>query len=316
MTAKSTLQQQVEEKYGLIVEKLSTPATLDACLEAGLAKLYQDVFAEAPYFEKFTIDEIKDDFQACLRDRGNILVARDPAKDFAPVAFISAVPLKSKFNLAAAVVPHVDPAKAAYLAEDGVAPAYRCKGLSSNMKKLLMEACSLEGFTQMLIRTSQSSYNQINSINKTGGTVIPGLIQDVDSTRLDGTVTSDKRALYVYDLKEEIPEPQVIANVRIYRQDGKDIAYISRPQNALVFYGDLLERCNETWKIMKTYPGLSEIRYGDFSGYPRSLLNRIGDFLLMNQFNRASLPEEKPVFDGSLYVSAQLKVPFPPSLRS
>lgn len=303
MTSKTALQQQVEQKFGLVIEKVETAQQLEAYLDSGLAKLYQTVFSEAPYFEKFSIDEIKDDFQKCLSDNGSILVALDPAKNDAPVAFISAAPLKSKFNLAVTVMKYVDPEKSAYLAEDGVAQEYRCRGLSSNMKKILMETCSFKGFTEMLIRTSQNSYNQINSINKTGGTVILGLIQDVESKRLDGTVTKDKRSLYRYDLNVDAADTIRLDDVIILRQGKKDIAYLPK------FFLDLpdrtLGRLEQAWLVRQTYPGVSDVLFGNPYA-KRSRLKVFGNFLLGNIFNKESIAKATKLYDGDLNVSKKL----------
>lgn len=308
MTVKTALQQQVEQKFGLVIEKVETSQQLETYLNSGLAKLYQTVFSEAPYFEKFSIEEIKEDFQKCLSDNGSILVALDPAKDDAPVAFISAVPLKNKFNLAVTVMKYVDPEKSAYLAEDGVAQEYRCRGLSSNMKKILMETCSLKGFTEMLIRTSQSSYNQINSINKTGGTVIPGLIQDVESKRLDGGVTKDKRSLYRYDLNVDEVDTIRLDNAIILRQGKKDIAYL--PDRFLRLENKTLSWQEQAWLLRQTYPGVSNVLFGNPYA-ERSRLKVFGNFLLGNVFNKNAIAQATKLYDGDLNVSKKLLAVMP-----
>src|SRR5687768_8607542 len=134
MTMETQLQKQFEAETGLRLERISTPAQLARTLDRGLAKLYAGIFAEAPYFEKFQEQEVREYFLGLFEAGGCILVAFDGGNI---AGFAASQPLASKKGLPPEVTRRFDADKAAYFSEDAVAPAYRRRGISGRMKALL-----------------------------------------------------------------------------------------------------------------------------------------------------------------------------------
>ena len=250
------LQNQIERETGLRIVKIEAQEQLGTFLNAGLAVLYQTVFAGPPYNEKFSTEEVKDIFQEFLDKKGNIFVALNP-QDNKPVAFVVSVPLRMEFALAKLVKKNININEAAYFAEDCVAEDYRRNGLSGKMKKLLIETNSIDGLKKLLLRTNQCNYKQISAVNKSGGTVIPGLFNEVVSKRGDGTMITDKRAFYTFDTKtyeRDAAQAEVLERVVIVRPGGND--------TALVF--DQIPRTEQgplSLRIQKTYPGIEQVMF-------------------------------------------------------
>ncbi len=254
------LQQKFESETGLCILRMQTAGQLDIYLNKGLIRLYKDVFGGAPYFEKFSEAEVRDCFQEFLKRQGQIFLAVNPADD-KPVAFIVSVPLRNEFNMAAFAKRNgIGVRNAAYLAEDGVDASFRRGGLSARMKALLLETCKMEGFSKVLVRTSAQNYPQISAINKAGGRVVRGVLQNVDRTRLDGTTTNDVNAFYIFDRRRGLSalfNPvaagiKKVENVSIVRMDGKDIMTIPAKYSKEL-YDDLRH----------VYPGAADISFAD-----------------------------------------------------
>ncbi|MBV8060030.1 MAG: hypothetical protein JO253_00710 [Alphaproteobacteria bacterium] len=168
--------------------------------QRGLYKTYCAIFAEKPYEEKFLPPEVADYFQSILRSGGLIFVARDDAG--AVAAFVASRPLSDKPDIVHLVQPYLKTplGKTSYFAEDAVVPALRRRGISAQLKKLLLLANRAMGYESMVLRTSRDSTAQRNAVEKAGGSLIEGLIQDVDSLRLDGSLHPDARVFYTFDL--------------------------------------------------------------------------------------------------------------------
>jgi len=252
------MENNILKDYGLTAYKLTSEQDLQDALEAGLIKLYQDVFADPPYNESFEAEEVKEIFFSYLNSGGHIFVANNETGR--PVAFVASAPLKSDFSVAAAVNGQVSLEKTAYFAEDGVEKTLRQKGISAEMKKMLLSSCSADGLETLLLRTSASNYKQISAVNKAGGCVVAGLFQQVTSTRLDGTMEQDARSFYTFDLNTVDPSTiTTLDRVTIARPGGNDTAIVwdqvSREQQ-----GPLSK------KIQATYPGIEQVMFVEDAG--------------------------------------------------
>ncbi len=241
------------QELGLTTYKIETKEELQAALSAGLNNLYQTVFADPPYNEKFSADEVENIFTSYFQDGGTIFIAND--KTGKPTAFVASTPLKSDFNLAAIVGNHVNIDRTAYFSEDGVDKNLRQKGVSAEMKSLLLATCGQKGFETLLLRTSIYNYKQISAVNKAGGYVIAKLFQQVASTRSDGTMTQDARSFYKFDLTPEtLVDTLTLERVTIVRPGGNDTAIVwdSIPRDQ---QGALSK------KIQATYPGIEQVMF-------------------------------------------------------
>ncbi len=270
----------------LSITQVETRTQLDQLLDSGLATLYKNVFGGAPYFEEFTLGEVKDIFREFMDKKGIVFVAADAGK---PVAFVASVPLRAEFELAKIAEPYngVDIDKAAYFAEDGVAEEYRRIGLSARMKQMLIDANKAAGLPQMLLRTSAKNYAQINAVNKAGGRVLSSAFQKVARKTKNGQEI-DTNAFYLFGAESSDAGNRKLERVVIVRTpSGRDEAFVfGRKGGAL--WNFLL-----TDKIKDNFPSLKRVRYV-------SNLNEVKD--------------GKVIFDGRLYANEGKCMPpaFPP----
>lgn len=166
----------------------------------GLIANYKAIFAEAPYFEAFSDEDVRDAFAKMLNGDGFVFTAKRPSFSDEVCAFVGSFPLINKPEVADLVAPYTDPQKACYFAEDAVVAPLRREGISRTMKTLLLSANSLKGYETMVLRTSIDSFSQAAAVRQLGGMQIPNLTQDVPSARLDGSVTTDTRVFFTFDL--------------------------------------------------------------------------------------------------------------------
>lgn len=268
------LQNKIEAETGLRAVQVSSRQQLEELLTGGLADLYKDVFAGEPYNEKFELDEVKDIFREFLEKKGIIFVALDPAANDRPVAFVTSVPLKAEFEIAAMVenCDNINIDAAGYFAEDGVAEDYRRRGISGRMKKLLLEANSIAGLRQVLLRTSTKNYVQINAVNKAGGRVLTPLFQKIARNTNDGGTEIDNNLFFLFN-RNDMREPRVLDRVIVMRTEAGD-------DKAFVFDKRKLRDIGLRGKIKKTYPRIKSVRY---------------------VLSLQELPEGRVLFDGRMY---------------
>jgi hypothetical protein len=191
-----------EQENGLTLSWVRTPFDLKLSGKRGLFSMYCDVFAEEPYCEKFTPQEVQDYFEGLVAANGFVFTASMPRKA-APAlltAFVASQPLANKNSVISLVSPYINVSSSAYFAEDAVIPERRREGISRSMKRLLLETNKMAGYETMLLRTSADSFRQAAAVQQLGAKPIEGLSQDVDSLRLDGTTTSDRRIFFTFDL--------------------------------------------------------------------------------------------------------------------
>lgn len=193
-----------ERQTSLTISWLRTRDQLVKARDAGLYDAYCDIFAEAPYFEKFDAKDIENYFMTMQDGGGIIFTASQSRKGAANLlaAFNASTALSEKPSVMAYVLSSLNsPDKSSYFAEDAVVPAMRRQGISRAMKQLLLSANNAFGFENMLLRTSADSVNQITASKQLGAVQIEGLTQDVDSLRLDGSIQPDRRVFLQFDLR-------------------------------------------------------------------------------------------------------------------
>jgi GNAT superfamily N-acetyltransferase len=289
-TALDRMMRAYRNQTGLDFVQITDQRQLDGYLDRGLAALYQRVFAGPPYNEQFTLSEVKDTFKEFLDKKGVVIIATDPKNNNAPAAFVASVPLKSSFELAAIARNRVDVDKAGYFAEDGVDEAYRRRGLSMRMKQLLLEANREQGLPQMLLRTSNDNYPQISAVNKAGGRVLSGVFQTVARKRMDGSVTPETSAFYLFDKNVARPAEanpfypciseasacvSAIDNVLILRDGASDKALV---------LSNVTDKQAASAKLRDVYAGISAVAYASDADVEI---------------------KGKPVFSGRLYIAGE-----------
>jgi len=270
------LQQQIKDELNLETLRISSAEALEQQLGRGLAALYKDVFAGPPYNEKFEIDEVKNIFHDFLDKKGIIFVALNP-ENKQPIAFVVSLPLRAEFELAKIAKDYISDVEAAgYFAEDGVAAEYRRRGLSTRMKKLLIQANSVEGVKEMLLRTSTKNYRQISSVNKAGGKVLKGQFQKIIRNEVDGGKAVDNNLFYSFETADTTP-PQILDRVMVVRTNMGDKAFVFNKKASRVLTG----------KIKAAYPDVAAVAY-------------VG-----NDNSLQKLEAGQIVFDGKMYLRSQ-----------
>jgi hypothetical protein len=250
-------------KNDLAIRWLDDPASLDQAAGDGLLFLYQQVFAEPPYHESFSEEDVLGFFAETLKAGGFIFTV-SLKNEFNKISgFVSSLPLAAKKPVADHVRGILDVEKTAYFAEDGIAKALRRNGISGVMKRLLLESNQLAGYEQVLLRTSIESYPQISAVTKAGGKVIADLFQQVASPKQGGTIALDTRVFYLFAGKN--PACDVLSRVTIIRPQQQDIAIVRDPIPA-DRQADIARR------IQTTYAGVEQVIFSDTPAKPVNTL--------------------------------------------
>ncbi len=97
-----------------------------------LIKLYQEVFAGAPYFESWTSEQVREIFTSIINARGILVLA---LKDDTPIGFGMSVPITSKPELVellqGEIGSYLD--NTYYMSDLGVKKDFRKKGIGLNL---------------------------------------------------------------------------------------------------------------------------------------------------------------------------------------
>lgn len=182
-------------KQEVLISQIRHGEVLDSCLDTGgLVALYQAVFREAPYFESFTSEEVKGFFYEYL-ELGRLFIAK--ARD-SVVGFSAMQPLVSVPEVRTLLDRHVGPnvANSHYFADLGV--RYDFRGLGYGRK--LTEIClgEIASGETMFVRTSINNVPSLSLYRSLGFTRLADIHQEVEQTRVDGTVQKDTRVLLVF----------------------------------------------------------------------------------------------------------------------
>ena len=169
-----------------------TRADLAYHLQNGLNALYQQVFADPPYNEVFTDGDVETIFHGYLELNGLLLTLDDEISN-RPVAFMVATPLKADFMNVCGMPRDLDLPCTAYIAEDGVAAPFRRQGISSTMKKMVLERLARQGYSDAILRTSAANTAQTAAVLAAGGETIVGAKQMVERCTKFGKVMEDNR---------------------------------------------------------------------------------------------------------------------------
>ncbi len=152
---------------------------------------YQSIFAQAPYFERFFPNEAEGVLRRCLQTPGHIslLVVRGATQ---VVGFAMGVPLASRQDVYREMGGLLPVAHTFYLAELGVLPDYRSRGLGALLIQKRLETIDPKIFSHVVLRTSTSLDVSTNLYQQAGFEDI-GVYQEVSSRRIDGGVRTDRR---------------------------------------------------------------------------------------------------------------------------
>lgn len=189
-------------RSGLKINWLRNASDLRQPVNKNLITLYQEVFAEPPYQEAFSEEDVLSILTEIIR-AGGFLFTAQKFDDFDKIiAFVASVPLAERPDVAALTAPYIAPQKQnSYFAEDAVDMSLRRQGISRFMKQALLEANRLAGYDSMILRTSVDSFNQIAAVQQLGAKRLGDLTQEVMSKKADGTIRPDTRCFFRFGLK-------------------------------------------------------------------------------------------------------------------
>lgn len=172
------------------IERVETRAELDKW-RPGFIAAYKKIFREAPYLEDIDDDQAAFawDFLTAARDHITLIAATD---DDTVVGFGIAVPLAHTKRVRAALAGLVPLKPTYYLAELGVMPEYRGRGLGRKLIAERMKQMDRERYSHVVLRVA-TTRNISADLYAAMGFQDMGVYMDVRNPRVDGTVTTDRR---------------------------------------------------------------------------------------------------------------------------
>ncbi|MDB4978214.1 MAG: hypothetical protein JWM56_400 [Candidatus Peribacteria bacterium] len=169
------------------VDTVRSVAALKDIQNKGLTNLYKKVFADPPYCESFTDEEVNIMLEEYLAD-GILLTAR---KNKEIIAFAATLPLVKVPAVQASLAETTD-SNAWYIAEVGTAHSMRRKGIGRLLTT--MELTSLPDVRTFIMRTSEKNFISQSLHSSLGFKKIEGVAQDVAQARMnEEDVETDRR---------------------------------------------------------------------------------------------------------------------------
>ncbi|MCT7997190.1 GNAT family N-acetyltransferase [Laspinema olomoucense] len=171
--------------------RIYVTSQFELALESGLYQTFHQCFSGSPFYENFTPEQVKNQFEVYL-DSGFLCIAKQANKT---IGFIATVPLiytkemgdfsflntwaytnNSKFLFTAKFLTdsyQINTDKVQYVSYLGVADAYRCKGIASQLFGILFS--NFEPSTGYMLRTTRSSTASyiVNFYQKLGFQILP-----------------------------------------------------------------------------------------------------------------------------------------------
>lgn len=173
-----------------VIEKITRSEDLDTLFDLGLITLYKEIFAEPPYFESFSDDEVRDMFIQYVSE-GMLFIARDTV---GILGFGAAVPLSrvpGVYECVSGTFPY--PENVWYMADLGVRKADRNKGIGKKLVTRRLE--QIKGKTA-LMRTSENNIISQSLYYSLGFMPVTGAEQQVRQDRMTGSVETDRRIFF------------------------------------------------------------------------------------------------------------------------
>ncbi|TNE86554.1 MAG: GNAT family N-acetyltransferase [Deltaproteobacteria bacterium] len=179
----------VATHQGFDIIHLSTPGEM-AEARAEFIGAYQTIFAQAPYYERYSPAEADGRFRKLTSTPDNItLIAR---QDGYLAGFAIAVPLRTQKVLATMLTGLVPVPHTYYLAELGVLEQHRRHGLGRILVRERLRMMDQELYSHVVLRVS-ATRNASYQMYRDMGFDDMGVYQEVRTPRIDGQVKSDRR---------------------------------------------------------------------------------------------------------------------------
>ncbi len=158
---------------------------------AGFVGAYQMIFREPPYSERFFPAEAEAVLQRVLQTPGHITLLA-VSGNRRVVGFGAGVPLASRSDVHRDMHGLLPVQHTFYLAELGVLPEYRGRGVGSMLVRKRLELIDRQVYTHVVLRASVRHQN-IWEMYKSMGFEDIGVYQEVAARRVDGQVRTDRR---------------------------------------------------------------------------------------------------------------------------
>ena len=159
-----------------------------------LYEIYMECFAQPPYEEVFTADEVQQLF-AQYADKGRIILCLDSELDRC-AGFLAAVPLVEDEEVARIAANHgLNVEDYWFLEEGGVGKAYRHRQIFSSMEQEMRTKIPVKG---LLSRTKTINLASLKAHKKLGYRVVQGMTQLVKYQHLSGEMRQDERVFMKY----------------------------------------------------------------------------------------------------------------------
>ena len=180
------MQQRAELKMFQIIDL----EQLENAFYAGLIERYQEIFAEPPYFEQFSDNEVRELFTAYTVEGLVFLIQDDPAI----VGFGAVLPfvkspvayLGERFG--------IDPEHTWYMTELGIKREYRKRGLACQLVQAILNLLTSDN--TVILRTSERNIAAQSLYSGLGFQTI-SVTENVSQQRQDGTIQIDKRIFMI-----------------------------------------------------------------------------------------------------------------------
>lgn len=178
-----------DERTGIhSIDRVKTPEELNEAFASGLVELYQEVFADPPYEEKFRLEEVQDIFQLYFM-QGVLMLCREDAQSV--IGFSASVPLVLEQEIATIAQNFgIDPDTVWYFADLGVSKKHRRKKIAQSLVIALLGETPVG---TLIMRTSENNIASQRVNQGVGFEIIDGMEQHVEKTRQNGEVQADRR---------------------------------------------------------------------------------------------------------------------------
>ena len=168
----------------------------------GFIGAYQTIFAEAPYFERYTPLDAEGIYQKLSSVTGNItLIAAKPNRTV--VGFGIAIPIRDKYSVAAELSGLIPLTHTMYLAELGVLEEYRRMGIGRTLIRERLRLIDQNNFSHVVLRVS-TNFDPAKNLYESLGFEDMGVYMEVSRVRTDGLVKTDRR-LFMSRLLSQVP---------------------------------------------------------------------------------------------------------------
>ncbi|MDH5533726.1 MAG: GNAT family N-acetyltransferase [Candidatus Pacebacteria bacterium] len=171
------------------IKRVESSEELAQVFSQGLTELYQEIFADPPYEESFTKEEVQSYFE--LYFLSGIFLSCEDIESGEVIGFAAAIPLILEDVIAKLAQEYdFNPETDWYFADLGVKKSYRRQKLATQLVSQLIGEISGK---QVIMRTSENNIASQRVNQQVGFELVEGMVQDVKQMRQDCSEQTDRR---------------------------------------------------------------------------------------------------------------------------